>query len=150
MKEHDLQYLIEMNRVTRLIHKACMLTRQRSTVDYSDSYVIKDYELAKLGAKQNSLYEGKTQWTADEVMDGFDPMRNEWDRRLLYEVTGIQLNPGEFGDISDDDDDSVKWNKAFTAINAEELYEEVDQDTDDPPGKRRKTTRPWAHSFGRD
>ena len=42
-------------------------------------------------------------------MDGFDPEHNDWDRRLLYEITGIQLNPGEFRDISDDEDDIVKF-----------------------------------------
>ena len=60
MKEHDFQYLIEMNQVTRLLPKASMLTRQRSTVDFSDSYVIKDYELVRFEEKQNSLYVGKS------------------------------------------------------------------------------------------
>ena len=125
MKEHDLQYLIEMNRVTRLLHKTSMLTRQRSTVDFSENYVISDNELTRLNAKQNRPYVGKSSWTVDEVMDGFDPEHNDWDRRLLFEITGIQLNPGEFRDISDDDDDDdiVKFGKAFTAVNADELFE---------------------------
>ena len=112
-----------MNRVTRLLHKSSMLTRQRSTVDFSENYVISDNELTRLDAKQNSPYVGKSSWTVDEVMNGFDPEHDDWDRRLLYEVTGIQLNPGEFRDISDDDDDIVKFGKAFAAVNADELFE---------------------------
>jgi len=44
--EQDIQYLIEMNRVTRLLHKAKFLTRQRKAVSYGHKYVISDYDLA--------------------------------------------------------------------------------------------------------
>ena len=38
---------------------------------------------------------------------------------MLYEVTGIQLNPGEYNEISDDEDDIVKFGKAFVSVNAD-------------------------------
>jgi len=40
--EHDIQYLMEMNRVTRLLHKDNFLARQRRAINYSHKYVISD------------------------------------------------------------------------------------------------------------
>ena len=39
-KEQDIQYLIEMNRVSRLLHKMNFLHRQRLAVNYSRKYTI--------------------------------------------------------------------------------------------------------------
>ena len=36
-------------------------------------------------------------------VDGFDPVGNTVDRRLLFEVTGIKINDHEFEDESSDD-----------------------------------------------
>ena len=38
-------------------------------------------------------------------MNGFDPNKNEKDRRLLYEVAGIRLFQNEFIDDSSSDSD---------------------------------------------
>ena len=45
----------------------------------------------------------------DELVRDFDPMRNEFDRRLFYEVTGDRLIEGEFmdEDTSDAEDDQI-------------------------------------------
>ena len=32
----------------------------------------------------------------EKMLDGFEPVENELDRRLLYEVTGLKLNQNEF------------------------------------------------------
>ncbi len=38
---------------------------------------------------------------SEAMLDGFDPTEDAWDRRLLYEVTGIKLNQSEFVDPGD-------------------------------------------------
>lgn len=32
----------------------------------------------------------------NQLLDGFDPDLNEWDRRILFEVTGIRLRQSDF------------------------------------------------------
>ena len=46
-KEQDIQYLIEMNRVSRYLHKAAFLTRQRLAINYSHKYVISDADIRR-------------------------------------------------------------------------------------------------------
>ena len=123
-----------------------MLTRQRSTVDYSHNFVIADDEVERYESRRNRPYEGKYQWTVEQVLEGFDPKENDWDRRLLYEVTGIQLNPGEYNEISDDEDDNVKFGKAFVSVNADQLFQQVTKDIERSP-RQRQPTRPWSHTL---
>jgi len=45
---------------------------------------------------------------ADDLLDGFDPEASEMDRRILFELTGLQLDDRLFIDdesSSDDDED---------------------------------------------
>ena len=41
---------------------------------------------------------------------GFDPENEQWDRRLLYEVTGVRMSEQEFreSDTSDDEKEEVE------------------------------------------
>lgn len=43
--EQDIQYLIQMNRVTRLLHKARFMSRQRLAVNYSHKFIINDQDV---------------------------------------------------------------------------------------------------------
>ena len=47
--EHDIQHVIEMNRISRLLHKVHFLPRQRYAVDFSHKFVIADKDLATEG-----------------------------------------------------------------------------------------------------
>ena len=49
-EEQDIQYLIEMNRITRLLHKMNFAPRQRSVINFSRKYVIteKDVNMRKM------------------------------------------------------------------------------------------------------
>lgn len=40
---------------------------------------------------------------AEEVLEGFDPVNNWQDRRMLYEVTGMRLRSDEFQDDTSSD-----------------------------------------------
>ena len=46
MKEYDLYYMIKMNRVTKLLHKANFLTRQTRMIPYSSRYIVTPEEIA--------------------------------------------------------------------------------------------------------
>ena len=49
--EQDIQNLIQMNRITRLVHKARFLPRQRYLIDFSRKYVITAADIAKRDEK---------------------------------------------------------------------------------------------------
>ena len=34
----------------------------------------------------------------ESLFDGFDPMGDSWDRRLLFEVTGIRIDESDYRD----------------------------------------------------
>lgn len=50
-KEQDIQYFIEMNRISRLLHKMNLLQRQRHAIDYSHKYVVTDKDIQKAAKK---------------------------------------------------------------------------------------------------
>ena len=42
----------------------------------------------------------------EKLCEDFDPARDYWDRRLLYEVTGVRLNDSEYrGDDTSDEEE---------------------------------------------
>ena len=98
--------MIELNRISRLLHKMTFFARQRNAVGYSHKYVIsaKDAmrdidETTKTQRKKNE----DEQSQVAKVLDGFDPANNELDRRILYEVTGMRLRSSEFRDEDSSD-----------------------------------------------
>ena len=90
--EQDIQNLISLNRVSRLVHKANFLARQRRAVNFSRKFVISnvDIQIERDAADSASvLAEDRTITASTEsVLRGFDPYNLEVDRRLLYETTG--------------------------------------------------------------
>ena len=52
--EHDIQYILQMNRITRLIHKMMFLARQRRAIKYGHKYVISDKQLYKSQEKKTN------------------------------------------------------------------------------------------------
>ena len=82
------------------------LSRQRRAVKYSHKYVITHND-----TKRDDEEKDKHQDTFDidpnadvaKLLEGFDPINNQQDRRILFEVTGMRLHNDEFqGDSSDD------------------------------------------------
>ena len=91
--EHDIQHLIEMNRVTHLLYKARFLTRHKRMLAYSHKYVItaddlnRDAQRAGL-ATVAKVPESEALKMVEDLVADFDPDVNEVDRRIFYEVTG--------------------------------------------------------------
>ena len=98
--------MIEMNRITRLLHKINFLARQRRAVNFSHKYVISDRDLAR-GEPPEPDAVGATEplEVAAKVLDGFDPEASEKDRLILYEVSGLRLYLDEFQDSDSSDSD---------------------------------------------
>lgn len=109
MDEQDIQKIIFLNRVTRLIHKIRFKARQRRAVSYFRKYVLSDNDI------DSSASERQDDKVADDFMEvpdagillkGFDPQSDLWDRRLLYEVTGMRLDDQDYrGDDTSSDED---------------------------------------------
>ena len=75
------------------------MKRQRTALDYSHKYVITDHDVSKaLGGQQQEAEEPTAEKKMETVLNGFDPVSDLTDRRLLYEVTGIRLYKDEFND----------------------------------------------------
>ena len=87
-----------MNRISRLLHKMNLLARQRRAVKYTSKYVITVND-TKRTSKPSNEDESDADDTA-KVLEGFDPLNNEIDRRMLFEVTGMRLRNNEFLDDS--------------------------------------------------
>ena len=99
-KEQDIQYLIEMNRVSRLLHKARFMPRQRRAIAFFQRYIISEKDLDQQEGldRQRATTILTDDPYLDELMSGFDPRNDLFDRRLYFEVTGNSLIPGEFLD----------------------------------------------------
>ena len=107
-QEQDIQYLIQMNRISRLLHKFTLEARQRRAINYSHKYVIseKDIKRAEVAKADGEVAKApEDNDTTEKILNGFDPNKNEKDRRLLYEVAGIRLFENEFIDDSSSDSD---------------------------------------------
>ena len=96
--------MIEMNRITRILYKASLLTRQRDAIRYGSKYVISDRDLQKADqAKPDQASKLSDTLAETKLLDGFDPLENNQDRRILYEVTGLRLFENEFRDFDSSD-----------------------------------------------
>ena len=97
--------MIEMNRVTRLLHKMHFLSRQRRAVNFSHKFVISDKDLAREERAKDDTIDPDPAAVTARLHEGFDPESSEKDRLILYEVTGLRLFLNEFLDEDSSDSD---------------------------------------------
>ena len=90
-----------------MIIKVIFKARQRRTVAHARKYVISNRDLSKVKntTKEDSKHvdqyrEFKKLWRY------FEPDEDKWDRRLLYDVTGIRLDQNEFRDSDTSDEEN--------------------------------------------
>ena len=107
--------MISMNRITKLIHRVKFNARQRRTISYFKKFVISKDDVIKNQEKKKREKLAKISKTNEEALDvgivnrkllkRFDPEDDKWDRRALFEVTGIRLYDGDFleSDTSDEE-----------------------------------------------
>ena len=115
-----------MNRITRLLHKARFLSRQRRILAYSRKYIITADDIAKPQetAQQTSEAEKSELWTEsmiEDLLGDFDTDKSKTDRRIFYEITGRQLIKDEFDDLETSDEEwADSQARAFSLLNYEE------------------------------
>ena len=82
-----------------MLQRINFLKRQRAALEFSHKYVIADHELAKAQhGQQKEAEEPTMEKKIETVLEGFDPVNDSMDRRMLYDVTGIRLYKDEFND----------------------------------------------------
>ncbi len=116
-QEQDIQNLIQLNRITRLLHKSNFLTRQRKSFDYFDKYVITDRDVKIAYQTEKASKSAKSPDKKDIIellLDGFDPEKSRIDRHILYEVTGLRMIDDEFRD--DDSSEDLTPEDITTAV----------------------------------
>ena len=130
--------MIEMNRISALLHKMNFFARQRRAVKYTHKFVITAKDTKKQGNQQVSNDKDPIT-NATKVLEGFDPVNNVVDRRLLFEVTGMRLHSDEFQDgessESDQGDELLPIDYAFM-----ERFDNQEDDDDDTGQKENLTT----------
>ena len=102
--------MIELNRVSRLIHKANFSARQRQAVNYGRKFVITDkhiYEAAKTVDEARSDKATENVDQIEKIVQPLNPEEDRQDRRILHEVTGIRYFRDEFMHESSSDTDQV-------------------------------------------
>ena len=101
--------MISMNRITKIIHRVKFNTRQRRTVNHYKKYVISQNDLEKEREKKERIqsYEKIIDIVSEnrKLLRHFEPDENWWDRRALFEVTGIRMEENDFleSDTSDEE-----------------------------------------------
>ena len=83
-----------------MIHKVIFKARQRRSVAHARKYVISNQDLVKAAEKKRRLKNSASQNSkhVDQYSEFkklwryFEPDEDKWDRRLLYDVTGIRLD----------------------------------------------------------
>ena len=96
--------MIETNRVARLLHRAKFLLRQRRALRFFRRYVVsaEDIRNAATEKEKKKVKDGQTSAAVNasvqlnDLLDGFDPENDAFDRRIFFEVTGQSLIPDEF------------------------------------------------------
>ena len=119
-EEHDIQHIIKMNRVTRLLHKVHFLTRQRLIMAYKHKYVIsaddieksnKEVPRIKTDSALKKTSDSEIKQRIDFLLDGFNADTNDIDRRIYYEVTRSQIREGEFDNEDTSEDELSYFNR---------------------------------------
>lgn len=104
--EYDIVNMLLLNRITRLLHKTNLSKRQRKTLTFSHKYVISASDVSRAGQPDLVKKSEESAQAVDQLLDGFNPEVDAVDRRLLFEITGRELEEGEF---AEDDSSDEQW-----------------------------------------
>ncbi len=110
LDEQDLQKMIATNRITRFLHKLRFKARQRRAVSFFSKYLLteKDVDDAQNASEPGLIgTEQALHFPIEKIYQDFEPEEDPWDKRLLYEVTGLRLNENDYrGDDTSSDEDA--------------------------------------------
>ena len=79
LREKDVEHMIYNQRILKFMQKTQLKKRQRDIVQYFMRYVIEDKEIKKKDI-------ARRQSTANQLLEGFEPTSDDYDRRILFEI----------------------------------------------------------------
>ena len=91
--------MIYNQRIQNFMQKTTLKKRQREIVQYFMRYVIENDEIKKKDISSRQL-------TAKQLIDGLDPVQDDYDRRILFEVSKRRVEEGDFRDDTSFEEDS--------------------------------------------
>ena len=72
-------------RILKFMEKTILKKRQRDIVQYFLRYLIEDNEIVEKDIARRHT-------TAEQLIEGLDPKEDEFDKRILYELTERRVN----------------------------------------------------------
>ena len=108
-KELEVMDFVNMTRLTSFVFKVFLQRRQRVSVNYFKRYTINKEDVVDDAHKDKALENEKRAISQERLINECIPEDSQIDRRIVYELTGIMLEPHEFLDessLEDELDDS--------------------------------------------
>ena len=90
--------IIRMQRIGKFLQKVSLARRQRLSVEYFKRYTVHDKDIDDAKSKPRGI-------DIKKIINECDAANNDTDKRILYEMTGIQLQQDLFNDDSSFEDD---------------------------------------------
>ena len=103
--------------------------RQRRTVSYFSKYVLSEKDIGD-NTEPADVAE-VLNFPSEKLYSEFDPENDPWDKRLLYEVTGLRLDQKDYqgeDTSSDDDADLLTQGKMARVSRQRQIRQPIDMD----------------------
>ena len=98
MREKDIENMIYSTRIQKFMQKTLLKKRQRDIVQYFMRYVIENDEIKKKDI-------ARRQATANQLVEGFEPIQDIYDRRILFEIAKRRVDADEYHEDTSFEDD---------------------------------------------
>ena len=100
-REKDVEHMIYNMRILRFMQKTTLKKRQRDIVQYFMRYLIEDDEINEQDISRRNK-------TAAQLVEGFDPVNDPYDRRILFEVAKRRVEENDYAeDTSFEEEDNA-------------------------------------------
>lgn len=90
-REKDMEHMIYNMRISKFLQKTLLRKRQRDVVQYFMRYVIENDEIKKKEIARRAS-------TAQQLIEEFNPEQDDFDRRILFELTNRRINQVDYHD----------------------------------------------------
>ena len=92
--------MIYNSRIQKFMQKTILKKRQRDVVQYFMRYVIEDNEIKKKDI-------ARRQSTANQLVEGFEPTQDIYDRRILFEIAKRRVEAEDYHEDTSFEDDHL-------------------------------------------
>lgn len=119
-QEQDFVNIIQRNRISKFLHTVLLSRRQRMAVRFNKVYTIKKMDLER---EVSTSIATKQPFDEDLICELLEPETNDFDRRLVYEISGVKLREDEYADDTSQDgsDDDTGRDRTDSAVQRAQL-----------------------------